>query len=145
MRSIRNLFELHSSYFDKIKLPLAFRISPWQRPLFECFAACTFLIQLLRFAELSPIPFLQSICNLFELHSSYFDEDSASAGFSHFTMAAAAFRRLHLLDSTLALCRAVSYTVLQSICNLFELHSSYFDEDSAVAGFPNNTMAEATL
>ena len=40
----------------KIQLPLVFRISPWQWLLFECSAACTFLIQLIRFAELSPIP-----------------------------------------------------------------------------------------
>ena len=92
--------------------------------------------------------FVQSICILFELHTSYFDEDSAAAGFSNCTKAEAAlcvFRCLHLLDSALALCRAVAYTFLQSICNLFELFSSYFDEDSAPAGFSHFTMAVAAL
>ena len=71
---------------------------------------------------------MRSTRNWFELHSSYSDEDSALAVSSNFTKAEGtlwAFHCLHLHDSALALCRAVSFTFVWSTHNFFEVHSSY--------------------
>ena len=132
----------------KIQLPLVFRISPWQRLLFECSATCTFLIQLLRFAKLSPLPFcspsaicLSSIAPILTKIQLLLVFRIVPWQRPLFDCSAACTFLIQLLRfaelSPIPFC-SPSAICLSSIAPIF-------DEDSAVAGFSNCTMAEATL
>ena len=90
----------------------------------------------------------RSIWTLNELQGSKFGGEQAIAVSSYFSMVEAALRELlrpRYHNSSFAICRAVLFIAVQSICNWNELQGSKFGGEQAFACSPYFSMVEAAL